>query len=290
MRNTTPRLVVNETSGVSVVKNVMRWRYLLSRNILHRPVLLWYAMRKIPFESLSPEKKAAVDLCRDVTADLINDIAATWTVQKPCQMSGWNATWLLYQATMVPLLSLFSDPHDPMIVSKSRAQIEVAMSTLTELQGWSTTSRRSLEVVSKIYEASKRHSPEPYEPQEYSISNIRTPAPLNPSARPTYIDTSFASAYSNPDMFHTNSQEMMMDNMFDSLKWSTSWDSPLEQPGTGWDYNSMQNWAGMPPAEEYFDAAFAEDQNFQLGLSHQGIESSDAMGTHHGYSEHSHSC
>ncbi|KIW23351.1 uncharacterized protein PV07_11558 [Cladophialophora immunda] len=289
----------NEPRGVTVVKNVMRWRYLSNRIILHRPALLWYAMRKIPWESLSPERQAAIELCRGVCAELINDIACTWRGQKACQMSGWNATWLLYQAVMVPLLSLYSDPHDVDVVESSRHQVEVAMQVFKELQGWSSTARRSLEVILRLYEASKRHSAALQELQETYLPNtmdtptsFTTPAPqhaqlttmptstaaaASSSFRPTYIDVSFANTYGNLDDLNTATQELFMDNMFDTLNWSTSWDSPIG--GTpmmnGWDYSSMHHWAGIPQADEYFGGfGLSDDPGSQMGV----VGASDAGG------------
>ena len=307
-----PRPNLNESPGLTVLKNVMRWRYLSNRVILHRPVLLWYAMRKISWDKLAPEKKTAVELCREVCAELINDIATTWRGQKACQMSGWNATWLLYQAVMVPLLSLYSDPLDPAVVQRSRHQVEVSMSVMRELQTWSTTAGRSLEVIARLYEASKRHSPEMQQEQQqqqhqqelYMPNNAidtptstATPAPQQPPAavnlRPTYIDISYANGYGNPQPLNSASQEMYMDNMFDSLKWSTSWDSPMGGPqvANGWDYSTMQNWAGAPQADEYFDVGFTEDPaSLQFDLEMQPPSNpADMMNSHYGHLEHRHS-
>ncbi|KIY03402.1 uncharacterized protein Z520_00093 [Fonsecaea multimorphosa CBS 102226] len=289
----------NEPPGVTVVKNVMRWRYLSNRIILHRPALLWYAMRKIPWESLSPERQAAIELCRGVSADLINDIASTWRGQKACQMSGWNATWLVYQAVMVPLLSLYSDPHDVDVVESSRHQVEVAMRVLKELQGWSSTARRSLEVILRLFDVSKRHSAALQEFHETYLPNTMdtptsstTPAPQHaqlttmpaPSFRPTYIDVSFANTYGNMDDLNTATQELFMDNMFDTLNWSTSWDSPIG--GTpmmnGWDYSSMHHWAGIPQGDEYFGGfalpADESDPSSQMGVDPAGAGGAPPVG------------
>lgn len=301
VQSTSSHPVMNESPGVTVLKNVMRWRYLSSRVILHRPVLLWYAMRKITWESLSPEKRAAVELCREVCTDLINDIATTWRGQKPCQMSGWNATWLLYQAAMVPLLSLYSDPLDVKVVGSSRHQVEVAMDVMRNLHGWSTTARRSLEVIVRLYEASTRHSAQAQEPQDLYLHNVMgtpmsssaaTTQPLPSNFRPTYIDVSFANAHGDPHALNTASQEMFMDNMFDSLRWSTSWDSPIGGPPmmNGWDYNSMQNWAGIPQADAYYDVDFAEDTpQLGFGLDLQSSHSAPMMNGQYGQMDHRHS-
>jgi hypothetical protein len=89
----------------------------------------------------------------------IQDISST---AQSHQMSGWNATWLIYQATMVPLLGLFlNDPtaSDPRAsVQSCQSQVETAMMVLARMQLWSPTAKRTLEAVSRILEASKRGS------------------------------------------------------------------------------------------------------------------------------------
>jgi hypothetical protein len=285
-----PRPNMDESPGITTLKNVMRWKYLLNRIILHRPVLLWSALRKISWERVPEEKKAAIELCREVCAELISDISSTWRGQKPCQMSGWSATWLIYQAAMVPLLSLYSDVHDMDLVATSRQQVETAMRTVKELQNWCPTARRSFEVLSRLYEASKRHAAVVQEPQEIYIPNAMgtpmssgTPAPLmhpqpTSAMRPTYIDVSFANAHSHPEDLSTANQELFMDNMFDTLNWSTSWDSPIGGPQmmSGWDYNSMQTWACLPQSDEYFSFGYPEDQTqmaFDMDMQPPGMMS-----------------
>ena len=254
----------DEMPGVTILKNVMRWRYLSSRATLHRPVLLWYAMRKMSFENLSDDKKIAIELCRDVTADVITDITNTWKAQKKCKMSGWNATWLLYQAVMVPLLSLFSDCFDPEVVKKSQHQVETALSTLSELQPWSSTARRSLDVVSRIYEASRRHTSES---QTDYHSDISTPA-VNTNVRPTYIDLQYVSTNGNPEYLNTPGKEVYMDNMFDSLNWSTGWsnnDYPFVTPRHGWDHQAINGWAASTDLDGYFNTVFTPEEQAQMG-------------------------
>ncbi|RVX68156.1 hypothetical protein B0A52_08664 [Exophiala mesophila] len=273
MQEDSPCAKISESPGLTVLRNVTRWRYLSNRIILHRPVLLWYAMRKTSWEKLASEKKSAVVLCRELCADLINDIAATWQGQKPCQMSGWNATWLLYQATMVPLLSLYSEPLNTDLVQRSLHQVEVAAGVMRELQAWSTTATRSLDVINRLYLGSKKHLPAQLDKHETHVAvgmstptsiTGQMPPPATTSAttiQPTYIDVSFANAYGNREPMNTANQEVFMDNMFDTIKWSTSWDSPIGGPQmmNGWDYASMQNWAFAPQQEEYFDPIFTED-------------------------------
>ena len=263
-----PRGQTSEMPGVTVLKNVMRWRYLLSRVIIHRPVLLWYAMRKMSFDNLSDGKKAAIELCRDVTAETITDIATTWKAQGKCQMSGWNATSLLYQAVMVPLLSLFSDPLDVDVVQRSRSQVETVMMAFTELQQWSSTAQRSLEVVSRIYEASRRHSPESHDHSDY-YSDMSTPA-VSASLRPNYIDLQSISTNGNPEYLNTPTKEVYMDNMFDSLNWSTGWtnsDYPFATPRHGWDYQAMSGWGASTESDGYLNTVFTPEEQAQMSIN-----------------------
>lgn len=142
-----------EAPGVVVARNIMRWRGLLSRVYIHRPLLLWFAMRKSSLARLSQDKQHAVITCRSTANQLINDIQASWHNPSPCQMAGWCATWQLYQAAMVPLLSLFCDADDQSTYQESKLHVETALSALTELEKWSPTAKRSYEVVLRIYEA-----------------------------------------------------------------------------------------------------------------------------------------
>ncbi len=257
-----------ETPGVSVLKNVMRWRYLSSRIILHRPVLLWYAMRKMPFNELSNDKKTAIDLCRDVTTDLITDIATTWRAPKKCQMAGWNATWLIYQAVMVPLLSLFTDALDYNTVSRSQHQIERAMATLTELQQWCSMARQSLDVVSRIYEASRRHTTESQESTDY-YSDMGTPA-ITTNIRPGYSDLQYANSTGGPEYLNTPSKQLHMSNMFDSLNWSTKWTNHDYLPVTprlGWDRQAVNGWASTGDSDGYFCTVFSPNEQVHMNSS-----------------------
>jgi hypothetical protein len=245
-----------DTPGMIVTKNVMRWRYLSSHIILRRPVLLWYAMRRTPYESLPIEKKAAIMSCRQVTAELINDIAANWKGQKPCQMSGWNATWLLYQAVMVPLLSLFSDPQDSSVVENSRRQVKLTLSTLNDLQGWSATAHRSSEVVSRIYETSKRLYNDQGGAQSMPYLSTTDNGLLGNTflaQRPYFMD------------LNMDNEELFMDNMFDSLNWSTGWDNldyPFETPSTGFVPDTLTSWDVPQELDEYFVTIPDNQQDF----------------------------
>ncbi|PGG96982.1 hypothetical protein AJ80_09755 [Polytolypa hystricis UAMH7299] len=142
---------------VSTTRTIMRWRYQNQRILLHRPVLLSYAMRKIPYVAIRAEERAAIEKCRLVADETIRDISSATRLN---QMSGWNAVWFIFQATLVPLLGLFiadSTAADPTATVEScRTQVEIAIISLARMQSWSPTAKRTLEVVSRIFEASRR--------------------------------------------------------------------------------------------------------------------------------------
>lgn len=237
VRNNTPRAQPGEPHGVSVVKNIMRWRYLLCRVIIHRPILLWAAMRKMPFTQLPDEKKHAIEVCRETTDELIHDIATTWRVSRPCSMSGWNATWLLYQALMVPLLHLYADRTDLYWNERNRNLIEIGLTAFVDLRSWSQTATRSSEVVSRIYQASKRHTvPAPCQSVEGKEEKVETS--VSAYGMPTDLPQ-----YATPLDFTMNdspTQELYVNSMFDSLNWSDNWvdeSFPYTQTVVNWDQN-----------------------------------------------------
>lgn len=144
-------------TGVTVAMNAMRWRCQSSRIFIYRPILLWYAMRKEPMDRISASKREAILACRQIAGQLIEDISATWHMPSPCLMAGWPATWLIYQTSMVPMLSLFCDSECPDVVATCRQQVELVIQTLSALENWSCTARRSLEVVTRLYTASQAY-------------------------------------------------------------------------------------------------------------------------------------
>ncbi|KAF2143423.1 uncharacterized protein K452DRAFT_286252 [Aplosporella prunicola CBS 121167] len=138
-----------------VPRSVMKWRYQNLRVVLHRPWLLSSALRHAPFAALSAEEKVAVGKCRVMAGQNIDDISAECT---PDLISGWNAVWFCFQACMVPLISLFSDPLSmPEEVNKWKAQIERALAFFDRMLEWSVAAKKSHDAIARLYEAAKMH-------------------------------------------------------------------------------------------------------------------------------------
>ncbi|KAK8051387.1 fungal-specific transcription factor domain-containing protein [Apiospora rasikravindrae] len=137
-----------------IARCIMKWRYQNLRMLIHRPVLLNLASSGA---SHAPEHDiAAIEACRDLAKQTIEDIAREWTRN---QMSGWNAVWFLYQAAMIPLVSIFWQWDSPRVVDWQK-QIETILELLDSMQDWSLAARRSREVVWRMYEASRQLEPD----------------------------------------------------------------------------------------------------------------------------------
>ena len=197
----------------------------------------------MPFASISAEKQVAIEKCRDSAAELIADVASSWGGTKPCQMSGWNATWLLYQASMVPLLSLFSDAVDHSVVDRCQKQVKTVMAALVEMRAWSLTAQRSLEVVSKIYEVSKKFTSRSLSSQHDEMANAsHFYDPVHPGRTVASDAGTFNGIPINSDV--------AMDTMWDSLNWSQGWENmwyPFDTTSPDWEYGPATGWGEHLP-------------------------------------------
>lgn len=136
-----------------IARCIMKWRYQNLRMLLHRPVLLNLASSGA--SHAAEHDIAAIEACRDLAKQTIEDISREWTRN---QMSGWNAVWFLYQAAMIPLVSIFWQWDSPRVPDWQK-QIETILELLESMEDWSLAARRSREVVWRMYEASRQLEP-----------------------------------------------------------------------------------------------------------------------------------
>lgn len=142
-----------------IARCIMKWRYQNLRMLLHRPVLLNLASSGA--SHATEHDIAAIEACRDLAKQTIEDVAREWTRN---QISGWNAVWFLYQAAMIPLVSIFWQWDSPRVADWQK-QIETILELLDSMQDWSLAARRSREVVWRMYEASRQLEPDMREHQ-----------------------------------------------------------------------------------------------------------------------------
>jgi hypothetical protein len=154
----------------------MKWRWQNVRIVLHRPVLLSTALRRTPFAMLSPDEKVTVGKCRLLAAQTIEDISNECI---PDLVSGWNAVWFVFQAAMVPLVSLFSDASMPEEADTWRASVEAAIIFLGGMERWSVSAKRSLSAVQRLYGAAKVHCAQQGDQQYPNVPAQMTHFPVN---------------------------------------------------------------------------------------------------------------
>lgn len=147
--------------SIYTARCVTKWRYQSLRIILYRPILLNLAYRGNE-GTASQEDLAAINTLRAIAKQTIEDIAREWT---PNQMLGWNGVWFMYQASMIPLVSLFWESWNPQLVQECQSQIETVLDAFEGMTDWSLAARRSREVLNKLYEASKRPLTRPVSPK-----------------------------------------------------------------------------------------------------------------------------
>ncbi|KAF5548574.1 lactose regulatory [Fusarium phyllophilum] len=132
---------------VRLARCIMRWRYWNLRMLLYRPTLLDATTDHLTDQEVDHN---AIEKCQELSKTAIKDIANSWLSH---QMSGWNAVWFLYQAAMIPLLSMLWKPQSA-AVPEWRNQVQTALRLFEEMQDWSLTARCSKGVVNQIFETS----------------------------------------------------------------------------------------------------------------------------------------
>ncbi|KAE9369807.1 hypothetical protein N431DRAFT_560544 [Stipitochalara longipes BDJ] len=135
-----------------MARGLMNARYQNLRLVLHRPRLLTTAMLRKSHSELPTEEQAVLQKCRSIASEIIVDVRKDCF---PVQQVVRNSVWFLFNACMVPLLSLFSDPnHED--VKIWRRDVENSLSFCDEMSSWSLVIRRTREAIFAIYEASDR--------------------------------------------------------------------------------------------------------------------------------------
>lgn len=216
------------TIRISASKDVLRWRFHLSRVILHRPILLWYALcRKSP-GSLTLGQTETIQACRKAADDLIIDIATNWHPRNPCQFVGMHATWFLYQAAMVPLLSLFADYQVSETVVQCQRQIERTKTALIELQPWSTIAPQALDSVSFLYEASQRYAAQQQRRHASRIADTQIPVSSSDhfcGSGQGFHEADQLVGEGSRGLDDIGSEGLMDSSILEDLSWDTDWDN-----------------------------------------------------------------
>ncbi|KAF3798507.1 hypothetical protein GCG54_00013248 [Colletotrichum gloeosporioides] len=120
----------NSPPRLTVAREFMRNRYLNVRLILSRCFLLYLAhdhslkrgstsATSDIASNISQEELSLVESCRTVASEAIDAITLYWT---PNRVHVWNSAWYLFQACMVPLLSIAIETHRATAARKHQHQ------------------------------------------------------------------------------------------------------------------------------------------------------------------------
>ncbi|OTB01142.1 hypothetical protein M426DRAFT_14715 [Hypoxylon sp. CI-4A] len=147
------RSVTNSPSRLTNAREFMRNRYLNIRLILKRSLILYLGHSRIQKSLLSTEELQIITTCRIVASEAIDSIALYWI---PNRIHVWNSAWYLFQACMVPLLSIVvegsrSDPSAESL-NLARASLVKALETFSEMKPWMRASDRGPDIVAALYE------------------------------------------------------------------------------------------------------------------------------------------
>ncbi|KAJ0421351.1 fungal-specific transcription factor domain-containing protein [Aspergillus carlsbadensis] len=159
----------NAPPRMAVAREFLRNRYYNLRLILSRCFLLYMAYdssKKRDEEHHRHQSVAEVELgnlCRSIAAEAIDAIALHWV---PNRTQVWNSAWYLFQACMVPLLSIamgaeatFEDGgiHDSSNASTPMAAhyttLTKALTTFAEMKPWLRASDRAANIVEALVQA-----------------------------------------------------------------------------------------------------------------------------------------
>jgi hypothetical protein len=224
---------------ISTTRTIMRWRYQSQRILLHRPALLSYAMRRIPYVALRAEERAAIAKCRQVADETIRDISSATRLN---QMSGWNAVWFIFQATLVPLLGIFiadnTATDNTATVDSCHAQVEISMIALARMESWSPTAKRTLEVVQRIFYAGQRSR------EDTATNSVETP-----SSR-VRTSSGHSSHAPPPTTISISTQDLPHPVIMDDINFQSAGSvrtPAMDGTATFWDYLTWDtNLAGYP--------------------------------------------
>lgn len=133
-----------------VARGILRWRFLTLRLTLYRPYALIQGLQlSSQQETDQTEILPLVTTCRSISKEVIETIKLDWF---PNQICAWNSVWYLFQACLVILLSVISEPDSDARPEWDRT-IRETVDMLHEMTAWSPGAARSREVICFLYEA-----------------------------------------------------------------------------------------------------------------------------------------
>lgn len=135
-------------TNLLIPRAILKWRNQNARLLLHRPTLLAAALLRRSFDDLAFTEQESILRCRKLAGETIVDIACDW---QPDPICGWHAVWHLFQASMVPLVSIFYEYNNAAECGKWHGLIEMVLRLLQSMELWSPAAKRTREVISELH-------------------------------------------------------------------------------------------------------------------------------------------
>ncbi|KAH8696015.1 fungal-specific transcription factor domain-containing protein, partial [Talaromyces proteolyticus] len=134
--------------SLRAARGLLRCRYLTLQMTLYRPLVLIRALQRHSQAESHHSHDLFVTRCRSLAIETIETISRDWF---PNQISAWNSVWYLFQACLVLVLSVLSEPdHTARPVWDE--QIRRSLDLLTEMAPWSPGAVRSSEVIRFLHD------------------------------------------------------------------------------------------------------------------------------------------
>jgi hypothetical protein len=136
------------------IRDTVYHRYQICRIVMSRPFLLKLTQDPASCLRFTDEDWRVVSICRDAASQIINDIG---TNQLRTRIFVWHASWYLFQACMVRLLSIAMDGRLPpemrlgdMAISGYREEIGRAICTFKDMSPWARSTDKYGEVIEAL--------------------------------------------------------------------------------------------------------------------------------------------
>jgi hypothetical protein len=158
----------NAPPRIAVAREFLRNRYYNLRLILTRCFLLYRAYDSSkkrdehhPSRHYSEGELELVELCRSIATEAIDAIALHWV---PNRTQVWNSAWYLFQACMVPLLSITMGADSTLddgtttsvpscTIAAHYTTLTKALATFAEMKPWLRASDRAANIVEALVQA-----------------------------------------------------------------------------------------------------------------------------------------
>ncbi|KAK5046331.1 hypothetical protein LTR84_008475 [Exophiala bonariae] len=135
-----------------IARDFMHNRYINLRLILYRPVQLHRFNPRGSIHEIKDQELLIHNTCHDLAVDAVEAISKTWTRNR---VHVWNASWYLFQAAMVPLLTLAQRTGDQ-VQSNNPASKDILrkiLDLLHQMEPWMRSADRSRHIVVAILDA-----------------------------------------------------------------------------------------------------------------------------------------